>query len=169
MNLEDSVVAVDWEMWVWSETVEHTIWFHLHQETVVYKDGFPVPHHSVIYVHIHLLSKCNDNWSVRCELLAISLAAGAWQTLNLHINTDPHRITVRLLFLKIKRTSKGSQLNNTKTCAFRESIHEAANNDLLLLFLSQLFVGFFFVVFFYNASHSAPHTVCSQSPVQRHL
>lgn len=127
---------------------------------------FYVLHHNVIYIHIHLLSKCNDNWSVRCELLAISLAAGTWQTLNLHINADPHRITVctdgmSLLSLKCK----GSQLNNTKTYAFKESIRQTANNDLLLLFLSQLFV----CCFFYNASHSAPHTVHSHSPVQRHL
>lgn len=65
-----------------------------------------VLHHNVIYIYIRLLSKCNGNWSVRCELLAISLAGGTWRTLNLHINTDPHRITVRtdgmlLLFLKI--------------------------------------------------------------------
>lgn len=40
MNLEGSVVAVDWEMWVWSETVEHTIGFYLHRKMVVFKDGF---------------------------------------------------------------------------------------------------------------------------------
>lgn len=101
----------------------------------------------IIYIHIHLLSKCNDNWSVRCELLAISLAAGTWQTLNLHINADPHRITVctdGMLLLSLK--CKGSQLNNAKTYAFKESIRQTANNDLLLLFLSQLFVCCFFTM-----------------------
>lgn len=96
-----------------------------------------------------------------CWPFHLRLAAGTWQTLNLHINTDPHRITVctdgmLLLFLKI-RVKEVSWII-LKLMHLKRAFNQTANNDLLLLFLSQLFV-----CFFYNASHSAPHAVCSQS------